>query len=473
MTAGWEVPYRSFPKAPMNGQVMGPLSIGIYDIRWDNPATLGANGAFTISGVNIYRSDEGERGPYFRLNTYPIGGNFYRDKTQNVLVPGENIFWDTSWITRGEGANERDWVFHTKHPIVDRNEDKCVFAQTPTDVCVVIDGEQVIVDSVFGRTGEVRLINLGTYDPLTEKSIPPKLPGPNSIVTVSYYTNQNYVQSGLDKKVWYRITTVGFYSDNPAVGMVETPLDHCQPLIHRSVEALDYIWREGIRRNNWILEQGGERVYFFLRKTSGIPCRCSLNDRSLEYNKQPRNNCLLCYGTGYLGGFEGPYNGIIAPEEADRRIAQTERGRHMELSYEVWTGPTPLLTMRDFIVKQTNERYSIGAIRRPSNRGNLLQQHFNIAYLDESDIRYKVPLDGLSELPFPQNRITVDPRETMLVYPYDEQGPAIETNPDEHSPQIYPDDADYKSHPMTSEKDNIDDSREIRGKTTTYSNQNY
>jgi len=91
MTAGWETPSRSFPKAPMNGQVVGPLAIGIYDLRWDNPTTLGANSQFTLSGVNIYRSDIGERGPYFRINPYPIGGNFYRDKTQNVLVPNETV----------------------------------------------------------------------------------------------------------------------------------------------------------------------------------------------------------------------------------------------------------------------------------------------------------------------------------------------------------------------------------------------
>lgn len=894
MTAGWETPYRAWPKAPMNGQIVGPISTGIYDLRWDNPATLGANAIFTLSGVNIYRSDVGERGPYFRINHYPIGGNFYRDKTQNVLISCENIFWNSSWHTKGDGPNDRDWVFRTRFPIIDRNEEKCVWGNSPLDVSVCIDNQPVIVDSVFGRTGEVRLINYSHVDPVTEKMIPPVLPSENSTVLVSYYTNKNFVETGLEKKVWYRITSVGFLSDNPAVGLFETPLDYCQPLIHYSTEALDYIWREAIRRNNWILEQGGERVYFFIRKTAGIPCRCSLDERTLEYNQMPRNNCHLCfvpgtlvrtkdgyrpiesikvgeevltssgeffpvistferpfkgdlcglrasistnpilvtpdhpfltirgshraktgcgpkcdkyiekgdglvkslgsvrqlhggnwwtrvpvqgsrgtektalgtyptkeeaeeavnqyvsgkvtpehflaweeaenltekdwlvskwpslerdvkeihvpldflgdpnsrdpqrfgcssfvvdeeflwivgrylaegssvsgslqfflnseeteyqdrilryfqdlgynpsvsfpkgksavvhincsilsewfpwwlgrgcqdkkipeelmylpaektwslikgvydgddsdrdheithtseilalqlsellhrvgeqplirtqisqvltpkettycvswaedtqvhnnrkgrwsfwgdvlakvqamnrvpyegpvynlevagdhtyvvngvvthncYGTGYLGGYEGPYNGILVPDEADRRISQTDKGRRLELSYEVWMGPTPLLTMRDFVVKQTNERFSIGAIRRPTNRGNLLQQHFTIAYLSESDIRYKVPLDNLSELPFPQNRITVDPRETLLVYPIAEQGPAIEATPDEHSPEVYPSNAEYKSHPMISEKDNIDDSRERRGRTIVYSNQNY
>ena len=46
--------------------------------------------------------------------------------------------------------------------------------------------------------------------------------------------------------------------------------------------------------------------------------------------------------------------------------------------------------MRDFLVKRNGERYSIGAVRMPSNRGMVLQQHFNIGHIDEKDIRCQV-----------------------------------------------------------------------------------
>jgi hypothetical protein len=42
-------------------------------------------------------------------------------------------------------------------------------------------------------------------------------------------------------------------------------------------------------------------------------------------------------------------------------------------------------------MKVNGDRYSIGPVRMPSNRGNILQQHFSIAAFDEKDIRYKVP----------------------------------------------------------------------------------
>jgi hypothetical protein len=72
----------------------------------------------------------------------------------------------------------------------------------------------------------------------------------------------------------------------------------------------------------------------------------------------------------------------------------------------------------------------------PSNRGMLLQQHFNIGYFDEKDIRYKVPLDGV------HNYVT------QLVPPG--LAPAGRTD-----------------------KINIPDEREIRGNTKTWMNTSY
>jgi len=96
-------------------------------------------------------------------------------------------------------------------------------------------------------------------------------------------------------------------------------------------------------------------------------------------------------------GYEGPYDLLVAPDDAEKGISQREGGRTVTHAYEVWTGPTPLLSQRDFIVKKNGDRYSIGPVRVPSNRGMILQQHFNIGHLDEQDIRYRVPLSGTSQ----------------------------------------------------------------------------
>jgi hypothetical protein len=254
----------------------------------------------------------------------------------------------------------------------------------------------------------------------------------------------------MDTKLFYRVTAVAISEDGES--LVETPLDQCQAVANIEVETLDYIWREAARRNNWILEQGGERVKIFVRKQSGVPCSCTLDERMVEYSKQPSNRCLICYGTGFVGGYEGPYESIIAPDDAERKIAQTPTGRRMEHSYEVWTGPSPLVTQRDFIVKQTNERYSIGAVRRPTNRGNVLQQHFMVGYLDEGDIRYKVPVDAAG-MPWPQTRDTRSSPIAGTTYAPSEIG-------------------NDQATPMATEKDTMPDEREQRGRTRVWENLN-
>jgi len=173
-----------------------------------------------------------------------------------------------------------------------------------------------------------------------------------------------------------------------------------------------------------------------------------------------------CYGTGFVGGYEGPYESIIAPDDAERKITQTPQGRRKEHSYEVFTGPSPVLTQRDFVVKQTNERYSIGPVRRPSNRGNQLQQHFTIGYIDEGDIRYRVPIDGTSDLPYPETRYSYRQAPTLSVDGEGYRPPSIA--PDRPPYTVEPD----AETPMGTDKDGWDKSREQRGRTPAWENQN-
>ena len=151
-------PAADFPIAPYNGEVVSPLlQRGILDVRWDNPAILSANTPWTVLGVNIYRSDVGEFGPYHRLNPYPLGGSFYRDFVDNVLITQEIIPWNNGWRFRGEAPNDWPWVLCTRHPIVKASTTDAVYGNAPTDVTVSIDGVEVPIAWVFGMTGEVAL----------------------------------------------------------------------------------------------------------------------------------------------------------------------------------------------------------------------------------------------------------------------------------------------------------------------------
>lgn len=435
-----ELEQTPWPAPPLNLFVTSGYMPGVYNLRWDDPAGLGLNSRFAICGVNIYRSFDSEFGPFERLTDYTVGSLFWRDQTDNVLEMNE-LVEDDQWLLRGSETTEtrgNRYVFRTlRHPIV-KAASQNIPANSAEDVLVYVNGVQATILRVDGNHGEIEL-DVSPYPEVgTQTLLNPVIPVVGSTVTVTYRYNRSFLQTDLVQRVFYRVTTVGHPVTLPPdrvqpSDLLETPLERAVATSNAEIEKLDWIWREAIRRNHWILDQGGERVKLFLRKRVGQQCPCIQNP---DY-KQPINDCKLCFGTSILGGYEGPYDVVIAPDDAEKRISQQDRGRTVEHTYEVWTGPSPLLSMRDFIVKIDGDRYSIGAVHRPSNRGMVLQQHFSIGHLDQKDIRYSVPVDNPRG--FVMNQLT----------------PVI-------PPQNFP------AEPT--DKPDIPDERELRGRTVTWEN---
>lgn len=387
-----------WPAPPLNLFLTSGFKPGVFDLTWTDPSELALNGRFQICGVNLYRSFDSEFGPYDRVNQFPIGTGFWRDQTDNVMVFEEEVT-DDHWIMRGQpSASDLQaprYVFRTNFfPIVQPGSQN--FPTTSVeDVEVQIDGVQARVLRVFGEAGEVEIDPNPYPDVGTQSKFPGIVPGPNSVVTVSYRYTRSILRTDLAQRVFYRTTTVGHLIDpdcgpSDPVTLLETPLDQATFTSSYEIEKIDWIWREAVRRNRWILDQGGERVKVFVKKRVGAPCSCAFR----ATYKQAINDCLSCFGTGIVGGYEGPYDVVIAPDDQERRIQQQDIGRSVDHTYEVWTGPSPLLSQRDFLVKINGERYSVGPVRMPTNRGMVLQQHFNIGHLDEKDIRYRVPIDN-------------------------------------------------------------------------------
>jgi hypothetical protein len=308
---------------------------------------------------------------------------------------------------------------------------------------VTVDGAYAVVDWLDPVNGMVRLSGLGTFDVINQKLTPAVLPGveagtggagtasTSSTVLASYRYVDNQMPT-LDKRVFYRVTTVAYEDDG---NIIETPLDEAATANSYEIEKLNYIWREAIRRNRWILDQGGERVKVFIKKNGGIPCGCAS-----DYHGQAKSDCPGCFGVGFVGGYDGPYDITIAPDDAEMNFKQELRGRSMTKQYETWTGPSPLLSQRDFILKLNGDRYGIGPVRMPSNRGMQLQQFFITTHLDSADARYKVPAIDPATFVFPQTRYTIPGRGNAT--------------------------------PMITNADQVPAERQERGNTVTYENQN-
>jgi hypothetical protein len=385
-----------WPMPPLNLFLTTGYQQGTFDLVWDDPAQLSLNSRFIVCGVNVYRSFDSEFGPFHRISHVPIGSRFWRDQTDNELVVEEDV--TDQFVLSGSsgvGASAPRYVFSTRNKPIVTEGSQAVPANSPWDVEVRIDGVRAAILQVRGSAGEVEIDAQNYPNVVTQKRDPAVVPTANSKVTCTYRYNRSLLRTDLVQRVFYRAVTVGLpiecdLSTVQPQDLVETPLEKAVATSSYEIEKLDYIWREAVRRNRWILEQGGERVKVFLRKNVGLPCPCVQDD----YHKQAQGDCRVCYGVGIVGGYEGPYQILIAPDDAEKKITQKDIGRMVEHTYEVWTGPSPILAQRDFLVKLNGERYSVGAVRMPTNRGMVLQQHFNIGGFDDKDIRARVPMDN-------------------------------------------------------------------------------
>lgn len=304
-----------YPLPPANVEVTYGFDsqLNAFDIRWDNPAMVPGNHRWHITGVNIYRSDDNEFGPYYLINQAPIGATFFRDDTINDFVADEDV--SGQFLATGEDSVAGRWIFRTaKYPIVDPDSEG-IPTENPSDVVVKINGIPVRPRLVHGLTGEVELSTDKTYntvtntwhDPMLPRLPDPARPGlPVDTITCSYHYSLNVVPNELDRKVFYRVTAVGYreFDGDPqnAATALETPLAWCEPKTIYHMENMDYIWREAIRRNAWILDQGGERVWVFIRKWHGQRCECTDPDY-----KFPRSECHTCFPPGTLVRAEQGY----------------------------------------------------------------------------------------------------------------------------------------------------------------------
>lgn len=443
------------PLPPYNVMAIRSHVPGVVDLRWDDPKALPQNLKFPIRGVNVYRSFDSHFGPFVRLNSTPIQANFWRDQTELEWVH-EEIVPDSRWIWRGDSPTaEPHWrpsyVFRTEFsPIVSASpigvaapvrgisNPTYLITSNPRDVIVTIDGTPVVPSGVGGARGEISLPVLDGRDPLTEQIVPPLLPGSNSVVRVSYWKPGNVVRTDLFNRIFYRITTVAEVDGE----LVETPLtsEQITTATPHETEPLDYIWKEAVRRNRWIAYQGGERVKVFIRKTNGILCSCV----DLNGTRTPKTDCLTCFGTSIRGGYEGPYEIMIPPNESPKALRRTEKGKELSHVRSVWTGPVPLLSQRDFLLHQNGERFALGPITPYTARGSILQQHFDISVLGELDIRYQVPISGTDDLVYPQSRCS--------------------------SPTGGEYATDALLYPQITEDSNVPDGHEHRGRTPTFEN---
>lgn len=377
------------PLAPRNLMVTSPYQVGKTDIRWDNPKLIPQNNDLYILGVNVYRSLESPYGPYEKITENPVEVLYYRDETKEVTVTE-----DATPTLRYYNEPDKRWnIYSQRRPIVQPGKNGKISDRIDDVIVEIDDGDGTYVTvpafTVSGPTGEVTLISGPTYNYSVNQVIPPRLPHPPlGRVRLTYTYLGNQVLSRLNQRIYYKATTVAV-DPNDNTKRIESPIEEVEWRSTFDIEEIDYVMKEMIRRNRWLLEQAGERVKVFTRKWMGEKC----SDYE-DSHGQSHQDCDTCFGTSYVNGYSGPYDIIIAPPESEKSIELLDMGLHIRYAFETWTGPFPLLNERDVIVRQNNERYIVGPVNPQGFRGTILQQHFTIEYIDEKDIRYKIGITG-------------------------------------------------------------------------------
>jgi hypothetical protein len=330
-TAGAE-----WPAAPLNAFLMSGYKPGHWEIRWDDPGNLARNSRFSLYGVNIYRSFDSEFGPYELVTQRPLGATYWLDQTDNVLVIEEDV--SNQFLIRGTPSAGQDavrFVFRTLRTPVVKSGSQMVNADSPDDVQVFVDGQPAVVRSVFGRTGEVEIEARVFVDVATQQRIQPVIPGPDSVVTCTYRYNKTFVKTDLITRTFYRLTTVAapVKPDCPdrAGPLVETPLEYATLTSSMEIEKIDWMWREAVRRNRWILDQGGERVKAFLRKTVGPLCPCR---PAADIHRQPISDCHICFKPGTLVRSEAGWQAIETIQVGQRVLSSDGKYHRVRQTFE-------------------------------------------------------------------------------------------------------------------------------------------
>lgn len=414
--------------------ILNSSFVGSRDLWWvDSPQAT--------KGYNIYRSHDAPNPAqpgqvrWHKLNATPWNGHFYRDITslravEQTLTLDDFIEFQQLGML---GIRLKETPFSsivTGRPSI---------ATNPDDVIVLIDGVAHRPAQVMGLDQSVWLKMDNTVQPggpdvaLADVN--------NGVVWQADYTGQHtfVVQyQTLDNFVdIYTTLTRAYYTVVPVSDTGECHVPGAagtQVVNTQQMENLTWEWAAAIQRNQWVFERVGEPAYLMLRKSRGEVCGCRGADTGL---KQPRTGCPICFETGWVGGYYGPFDIIFVPPDTALVRELNEGGVKATRSSRSYLTITPIVQDGDFIVRRNGEHLMIGNVTTKSTRGMILQQEFDVEMRPALDTIYLVPLTT-QQLPIIYNPVVqnnpvngtgngepvVDPRQTTPDQPF--ENPNIE-----------------------------------------------
>jgi len=349
--------------------------VGSHDLWW-------ADSLDATHGYNIYRAyDYPDK--WIKLNATPWRGHFYRDMT--TLMAVTETVEPSDFIEKGEVGQ---WVIRLREiPYTTVQSGRVTISNSPDDVTVICDGVPFRPTSVnaFDRTVTMLVDNTlkqggAVSDTALVSTDDVSIADYNGVQTwqVSYNKLINYVDIYTQfNRTYYTVVPIGAKGELHKPGERGTVIRNTQ-----EVDKIDWVYEEMVRRNEYLFNTTGEPALCFFRMWRGERCGCVFG------SEEPKTACPVCFETGFVGGYHGPYDFLFVPPDSALNRVLDEGGIKTTRTSRSYMTRTPIVQNGDLILRNNGDIMVISDVVYKMPRGIILQQDFTVELLSPGDTRY-------------------------------------------------------------------------------------
>ena len=386
--------------------------VGTHDLWW-------ADSTDAKKGYNIYRAFD-HPSNWQKLNKSPWLGHFYRDMT--TLVQTTYTVQPQDFIEKGEIGQ---WVIRLPEPPYSTvRNGRAVVCNSPDDVQVIVSvSGQPSIDGLTLRPTSVngfdRTVTMLVDNTLAEggaviatalvSTTDVSVADYNAITSwqVVYNKLTNYVDiyAALNRTYYTVVPINGKGEEIHTPGAPNTIVKNTQ-----EIDAIDWVYEEMVRRNQFLFGCTGEPAFIMFRMWRGERCGCVYG------SEQPKTACPVCYETGFVGGYIGPYDFLFVPPDSAQSMELNEGGIKVTRTSRSYMTRTPIIQNGDLILRANGDIMVISDVVYKMPKGVILQQDFTVSLLPPGDTRYLIRGKNALGLPTLYNPVVrPDPNNGQLV----------------------------------------------------------
>lgn len=223
---------------------------------------------------------------------------------------------------------------------------------------------------------EIKKVYYNIYKGFTQNGIFYKLN--NQPLTTNRYEDYS-VSKNPQIQNWYKVSTVYQTEEEYIEGKLSLPTCF-------QVHNTDRWFLKMNERSLWILKNTGMLFDLYTRKLDGERCpRCFDDIRG----RAGTSDCPVCYGTGYVGGYDPAYQLYIRLKPAQASLDVTP---NQMLTYNqpcgAWTISDTQIKNRDVLISPTGTIYQVINSMTNQAGGYLFHQELNLKPYDVNDPIY-------------------------------------------------------------------------------------